>query len=263
VQVIHQFKLEDTENLKDLWSTGVDIISSTDYPFAIKDAYEKCLKETEKSLLVSAPYSSKSFVDLIRTNIKGIESIKWLTRLPDKKSYYWVLETTESLKWTFGSKVVIRFRPRLHLKFVVSDDRIVLSGSVNPTYLGTYANDEILYPFANPRVVKRHIEIFYKLWNCPRNTSWEDFQTYHGYNGCNDHRLVYKKIAEKVEQYFNSNGNQKVRMTKLDRQIAEQGFNLNDVTKTVDKLRKRGHLYEPKTGWLQLTYYQTDIHDFQ
>ena len=259
----HQDRLEDNERINNLWSTSVDIVSSTDYPFAIKDAYEKYLKETKKSLLVFAPYYSKIIVDLIRTNVREIESIKWLARLPNKKNYYWVLKTTESLKWTFGSKVVIRFKPILHLKFVVIDDKIVLSGSLNQTSSGIYYNDEILYIYKHPRDIERHIDIFYKLWNCPSNTIWKNGKDSYGYNGYNDRSPVYKKIAESVIHYFNLNGNQGVRKSVLCENIARQGFDKDFVIDVVKELTRVGQLYEPRLDWLKLTRYQTDINDFQ
>ena len=61
-----------------------------------------------------------------------------------------------------------------------------------------YDNDEILYVFMNPIDVRRHMEIFNKIWNYPRNTTWEKFQLFSGCKSYGDHYLTHKAIAKEI-----------------------------------------------------------------
>ena len=237
------------------------IISSTDHPYAISDALKKYLRETKKSLVISAPYKSKNFVDMIRTFIPQPEDVrkKLITRPPDDKDLR-TFRTIESFADIANSKVMCK--PYLHAKFVIIDNNIVLFGSVNPTSAGIYDNDEILYISKNPMHVKRHIEIFYKLWNCPRNIAWENFQLYHGYKDYGERYDMHRVIAKTIWNCFDKNDNQAIPKAVLCEQIARKGFDKDDVIETVKALLDDGKLYEPKPDMLRLTDYQTDMYDF-
>lgn len=263
--IIHQFKLEDAEKIKNLWYR---VVSSTDHPFAIIDTFRQYLPETRESLLVCTPYVSKDFFDMVRT-LPNKATVKLLTRVPNAKERYMFDRTCRAIESfiqianSLGLELSIMCKPNLHAKFIVVDERIVLSGSVNPTSSGMRDNDEILYVFGNSRDVKRHVEIFCQLWNCPRNTAWKNVQIYHGYNGYNDLKLVYKKIADAVIGFFHTNINESVRKSTLCEQIARRGFSKDYVIETVKKLKKDGILFEPKRDMLKLVDYQTNMHDFQ
>lgn len=262
---IHQVRQEDNERINNLWYS---IVSSTDHPFAIKDTFRKYLPDAKESLLICTPYISKDFFDMIRTLPCGVDT-KLLTRKPDAKEGYMfgrtcrAIESLTQIANSLGLELSIMCKPNLHAKFIIIDKRIVLAGSVNPTSSGMYDNDEILYVFRNSRNVERHIQIFYKLWNCPRNTTWKNVQIYHRYSGYNNYHNVHKKIAESVFGFFHMNDNQPVRKSVLCKNIARQGFNKNFVIDVVKELTRIGKLYEPKLDWLKLTHYQTDIYDFQ
>ncbi len=265
VYTIHQTK-NTSKRIKGFGLKSYDIISSTDHPFAIPDTLRKCLQKTKKSLLISAPYVSKSFIDLIRTLFKGV-MIKFLTRIPDEKKY-WVPRAIESLATiasSLGLELNIRCKPNLHAKFIVIDNEIVLSGSVNPTSSGMYDNDELLYVFKNPEAVKHHIEIFGKLWNCPRNTTWENVQSYSGYKNSNNRYFLRERIAEAVEGFFYLNHNQPTNRGVLVQKMERKGYKREEVIEVIKNLLydSPAVLWEPRRDMLQLLDYQTDIDDFQ
>jgi hypothetical protein len=70
-----------------MWSDDFAIISSTDHPYAIVDTMKKYLRETEESLDISAPWNSKSFVDMIRTFIPKPKVVRkrLITRTPNEE----------------------------------------------------------------------------------------------------------------------------------------------------------------------------------
>jgi hypothetical protein len=139
----------------------------------------------------------------------------------------------------------------LHEKFVVFDDRVVLGGSVNLTSSGIYYNDELLYIFEQTSQVRRHVEIFYELWNSRGSTSWENVILFSSHDGHFDRNLVYKKIAEAITGFFYSNGNQAVLKSVLCEQIARTGFEKDDVIEVAKALYQDGVLYEPKPDMLK------------
>ncbi len=262
VYTIHQTK-NQTKRIKSFGSAGYEIISSTDHPFAIADTLRNCLQHTKKSLLISAPYFSKSFIDLVRTSPKGLV-IKFLTRIPDKENY-WVLRAIESLTTiasSLGLELNIQCKPNLHAKFIVIDNEMVLQGSLNPTSAGMLENDELLNVFKNPAVVKRHQEIFDKLWNSPRNTIWEKAQNYFGHKGYVNPHQTQRAIAEAIIGFFQLNHNQAVKKAVLCERIAKRGFDKDIVIETVKALLDDGVLFPPKRDLVKLTNMQTNIHDF-
>lgn len=230
---MHEYTVEHLKEKRALCpessiSVGFFVVSSTDHPFAISDTLKKCLQETKESLLISAPYIGKISIDMIRVVPEGT-TVRLLTRRPDEKDYKTIraLESFTEIANSSGLKLSVTCKPYLHAKFIVIDDRKVLSGSVNPTSSGIYDNDELLYVFKNPTDVKRHIKIFDNLWNCPRNTTWENVQLFSGHKGYGDRNLIYKKIAEAIIGYFHKNDNQAVDKSVLCEQIAKRGFNKN------------------------------------
>lgn len=264
MQVIHQFELEDADKIKNLWYR---IVSSTDHHFAIKDTFRKYLPDTKESLLICTPYVSKDFFDMIRTLPNGT-TVKLLTRKPNEKDGYMfgktcrAIESLTQIANSLGLKLNVMCKPNLHAKFIAIDKRIILSGSVNPTSSGMYDNDEILYVFTNPRDVKRHVKIFDKLWNCPRNTTWQDLQHYFGHKGYGNRNSTRKAIAEAVIAYFSLNGNRPEVKSVLCQRMAKQGFNKDSVIEVVRELRRIGTLYEPNQDMYGLTHHQTNIHDY-
>lgn len=243
------------------------IIPSTNHHFAISDTFREYIPKTEKSLLICTPYVSKDFFDMIRTLPNGA-TVKLLTRKPNEKDGYMfgktcrAIESLTQIANSLGLELSIMCKPNLHAKFIVIDERVVLSGSVNPTSSGMYDNDEILYVFTNPTKAKRHIEIFHKLWNCPRNTTWRNLQHYFGRKGYGDRISTRKAIAEAVIAYFGLNGNQREVKSVLCQRIAKQGFNKDSVIEVVRELRRIGTLYEPNQDMYRLTHHQTNIHDY-
>jgi len=233
------------------------IVSSTDHHFAISDAIRKHILEIKESLLICTPYVSKDFFDMIRTLPNG-STLKLVTRVPDEKDKYLfgrtcrAIEALIQISNSLGLKLDIVCKPNLHAKFIVIDWKTVLSGSVNPTSSGMYDNDEILYVFMNPIDVNRHVKIFNKMWNCPRNTTWEKFQLYSGRKSYGDNHPTHKAIAKQVIRFFDLNGNQTALKSVLCERIAKRGYDKNDVIETVKALIRDGKLYEPKPDTLKL-----------
>ncbi len=258
-------KLDKTKSIYNFRSNSCVIISSTDHPYALSDIFKICFRETSKYLFISTPYFSKSFIDMhIRILKKGTE-IRLITKVPDEQRDYRTIRAIESLITVARElelKLDVMCKPFLHLKFIVFDNKIVLSGSVNPTSSGVYDNDEILYVFANPLEVDKHIEIFDKLWYCPRNTSWENLRKYYDIRHRGNFYSIRKKIAEVIIGFFHLKGNQAVPKSVLCEKIARRGFGKNDVIETIKVLLNEGALYEPKPDLLKLTNYQMNINDF-
>jgi phosphatidylserine/phosphatidylglycerophosphate/cardiolipin synthase-like enzyme len=176
---MHEDKYKDS-SVKDFGPHDFEIVSSTDHPYAIADSLKINLRETKESLDISAPWNSKSFVDMIRTFVSKPRMVKkrLLTRTPTEKDIR-TFKTVASFANLKNSKVMCK--PYLHSKFIIVDNRIVLWDSVNPTSSGLYDNDEILYISKDPFLVTRHQEIFDDLWHDRGNSSWENVQQHFGF----------------------------------------------------------------------------------
>jgi hypothetical protein len=243
---MHEHKDEDYP-IKDFGSLDFEIVSSTDHPFAIVDALKKYLRETRESLDISAPWYSKSFVDFIRTFVPRFDraSKRIITRTPTEGDIR-TFKSVESFAALENSSV--KCKPYLHPKFIIIDKRIVISGSVNPTSSGMYDNDEILYVSKKPFHVKRHQEIFNKLWYDPRNTSWEDVQQYFGFEG----RAIGKNIAEEILGIFSRNSNYEVEENGLVKRVTRRlGVNERQVIRVIECLVLDGVLWRPKDNTLK------------
>ena len=262
----HQFKVRDSETIKDLWYAYCAIKSSTDHPFAISDTFQKYLPETKESLLIVAPDVSKSFIDRIRPSLKRAR-IKFLTKVPNEKND-WTIRAIESLIQianSLGLNLNIKCKHKLHSKFIVIDNRIVLSGSPNLTSSAMWDNDELLYVFVHPHpFVKQHVEIFDRLWSCPRNTTWENIQLYSGYKRDYNRYSLHDEIAEKIVGLFYLNHNRPTHKGVLVQKMEDKGYKREDVVEVIRNLlyNSPAVLWEPKRDMLQLTDYQADINDF-
>lgn len=250
-KVLRDSKLKTFYERLDI-SSDVSIISSADYPYAISDAIENHLSKTKESLHISAPWIGKGFIGKIRNLPKGVE-IRLLTRVPEEDDYrtFRTLESFEEVAESKGFRLKIMCRQYLHLKLCISDNKAVLSGSLNPTYYGEFYNDELLYEFKNPVAVRHHLDIFNKYWYSPRNTTQEKVQCYHGYRGY--HKRKHKEIALAVTGYFHFFGHKEVLKSVLYEEIVkEMKFHKNDVIEVVKDLLSDGILYEPKRDYIRL-----------
>lgn len=102
----------------------------------------KYLPETKESLLIVAPDVSKSFIDRIRPFLEGVR-IRFLTKVPNEKTP-WNTRAMESLVQvasSAASSLHIKCKHKLHSKFIVINNRIVLSGSPNLTSSAMWDND--------------------------------------------------------------------------------------------------------------------------
>ncbi len=254
---MHENKVSEDSKFKTFYErpnirSEFEIVSSADHAYAISDAVQDFLNQTRKSLFISAPWLGKGFIGKVRNLPKGVE-IKLLTRVPDEDDYrtYRTLEAFEEIAKSKGFKLKIMCRQYLHLKLCISDHKIVLSGSPNPTNYGENYNDELLYEFKDPVVVERHIAIFNKHWYSPRNMTWENVQRYHGRRGY--HKPNYKEIARAITGYFHIFGKKEVRKSVLYEELAkEMKFNKSDVIEVVKNLLNDGILYEPKPDYIRL-----------
>ncbi len=229
------------------FSANFSIISSTEHPYAIVDALKKQLRQTKNSLDISAPWNSKSFVDMIRTFVPNPDVVmkRLITRTPMEKDIR-AFKTVESFADLKNSTV--RCKPYLHTKFIIIDNRVVLWGSVNPTSSGMYDNDEILYFSQNPFLVTRHQEIFDELWYDARNASWEKVRQYFGFKG----HATDKKIPEEILRVFGRNGNYEVGEQGLIKRVARRlRVNEWDVSRVIENLVLDGILYRPKNHMLK------------
>lgn len=268
---MHEYNVEHSKEIKDLRCHDFHIISSTDHHFAIADTFKKCLRETRNRLLISAPYVSKSFFDRMRDFVpKEVAIIKFLTKLPDKKDGR-CIATCRAIESfieanSLGLERKVMCRPYLHPKFIIPNKEIVLFGSVNPTPSGIYDNDELAYLLCNPTPacvhIKRHIDIFHKLWNDSMNTPWEKVQLYYGYKGQGDRFSTHKKIAEAIQGFFHWNRNKQTHEEVLARKMIDKGFDRKDVVEVINNLGLDGVLFRPEPSYIKLVRYQADIHDF-
>jgi len=240
----------------------VEIISSLDSPFAIKDALVSYLKRTKNCLKIVCPFIGKDFIDILRSTLRKGVVIKLFTREPkseDDRTFLSVealLDEAKSTGWNCSVRCASRFLP--HQKLIIIDDSFVITGSMNPTLSGIHYNDEILYIFKNHHHVARINEIFEKLWLTRKSIPWELLKSYQGFSYDRQFEL-HRRIADEIYSFFQRNGNKPVKKYELCQELLRVGCSFGDVKKVIRYLINKGLLYEPKPDYIRWVSNNSDV----
>jgi hypothetical protein len=235
------------QNLHD----NVMMFTSLDGHFAVSDALAQALASVRNRLLISSPWIGKGFVDLMRRTVSDNVSIFILTR-PPKENYDTTFDAINSLheiaeqhNW----KLEINCISRHHPKFVVVDNTLSITGSLNPTESGIYYNLELGFIHTNLYIVKRLTDFFFEM--ARKGVNWEKVKQFHGIEQV-DQQSVLSKIAEKYIGIFFGNGNAPLRKSTVCSLLRCQGFVERDIITVEQYLLAKGVLYEPKLDWVCL-----------
>ena len=235
---------------------SVVVFTSLDGHFAVSDALAYALSRVRNRLLISSPWIGKAFVDLMRRTVSEGVSICIITRSP-KENYDSTFDAINSLyeiakqhNW----KIEINCISRHHPKFVVVDDTLSITGSLNPTESGIYYNLELGFIHTNPYIIGRLTDFFFEMAH--RSLNWENVKQFHGFEQV-DQQSILNKIAESYIRIFFGNGNTPIQKFKVCNNLKAQGFAERDIITVERHLLAKGVLYEPRTDWVCLV----DTHD--
>lgn len=157
---------EFTKFLRELIIKGIDE-SSTE----VGKVIIPLLKNASKSLIITSPYISKSYVEEIlipkaKNGVK-VEIITWYPTgtLEDLEQYQYHLEAIELLRKNLNKNLEVYTLENLHEKFFIVDGKYLIKGSANLTYQGMQKNRESIEIKLEPQIVKAKIREFYELKN--------------------------------------------------------------------------------------------------
>jgi hypothetical protein len=228
---------------------NVVVFTSLDGHFAVSDALTRALTPVRNRLLISSPWIGKGFVDLMRRTVSDGVSICILTRSP-KENYDTTFQAINSLHEIAGQrnwKLEINCISRHHPKFVVVDDALSITGSLNPTESGIYYNLELGFIHTNPYIIGRLTDFFFEM--ARKSVSWEKVKQFHGFEPT-DQQSVLSRIAESYVGIFLGNGNTPLPKCKVCSTLKAQGFVERDIIAVERHLLAKGVLYEPRTDWV-------------
>ena len=151
--------------------------------------------QTKRSV-ISAPWFGKSFVNLMRNNLRqGIE-IRILTSTPTE-NFQSTFDAETPLKeiahehqWSISSRCI----SKIHSKFMIIDDQICVQGSLNPTESGMYYNKEVGVVINSKTLVKGFTNFFFEIEKM--SVKWDTAVNFHGLSPV-DKKSVLSSLAEK------------------------------------------------------------------
>jgi phosphatidylserine/phosphatidylglycerophosphate/cardiolipin synthase-like enzyme len=229
----------------------LQVFTSLDGHFAISDILSHSMTRAIDRVLISAPWFGKSFVNLMRNNLRqGIE-IRILTSTP-AENFHSTFDAINSLKeiahehqWSISSRCV----SKIHSKFMIIDDQICVQGSLNPTESGMYYNKEVGIVINSKILVEGFVNFFFEIERM--SIKWDTAVNFHGLSAV-DKKSVLSSLAEKYIGIFFSNGNTPLLKWKICKLLKEEGFEDKDIMDVERNLVKHGTLYEPKLDMLCL-----------